>query len=286
MLVRDAPEPPAGIDAGIEVFMLRRNLSSVFVAGAYVFPGGAVDAQDRGDAMRQLVGGVDDATASSHLGLGAGGLGFWVAAIRESFEEAGVLLARDATSGEHASPEVVDGLGSVRAAVAAGERSFAEVVRDSGLVLDGGCLRVFGHWITPSPAPRRYDTWFFLAPGPVGHAYVHDDLETIASTWVRPADALERARRNELELIYPTYRSLEGLSRFDTVDELFAAVDRAWADPATALRPFENGRAWQVRLPGDERGADGRMADAVAHSTTSERAPEEAPLGAPTSGGG
>jgi 8-oxo-dGTP pyrophosphatase MutT (NUDIX family) len=299
MLVRDAPEAPAGI----EVFMLRRNLSSVFVAGAHVFPGGAVDEDDRSDAMQVIVTGLDDASASARLGRDDAGLGFWVAAIRESFEEAGVLLARDAATGKHAAPHVVESLDEARAAVAAGERSFAEVVRDAGLVLDAGCLRVFGHWITPSPAPRRYDTWFFVAPAPAGHAYAHDETETIASAWVRPSDALEQARRHELELIYPTYRCVEALSRFDSTAALFAAVDDAWRDPRRALAEVVGERAWQVRLPGDDHGEHERRADAIAHSTTSHRrpaaerhvvgggverprrsTPQEVPLAVPTNG--
>jgi 8-oxo-dGTP pyrophosphatase MutT (NUDIX family) len=272
MLVRDAHEAPAGI----EVFMLRRNLSSVFVAGAHVFPGGAVDAEDDSAEMHALVVGIDDAEASRRLGRPSGGLAFWVAAIRESFEEAGVLLARDAATGDVVSSATVEHLAATRAAVAAGERSFADVVRGAGLVLDGGCLRVFGHWITPSPAPRRYDTWFFLAPAPAGHAYEHDDIETIASEWVRPTDALALARRRELELIYPTYRTVEALSRFGTTSDLFRAVDEAWVDPPRALREVESTRAFQVRLPGDDEGIDERVADAVAHSTTSRGRPIDA----------
>ena len=269
MLVRDAAEAPAGI----EVFMLRRNLSSVFVAGAHVFPGGAVDDDDRGPAAQALVTGVDATSASARLGRDHGGLGFWVAAIRESFEEAGVLLARDAATGTPVALPVVEALDETRAAVAAGARSFTEIVRDAGLVLDAGCLRVFGHWITPSPAPRRYDTWFFLAPAPAGHAYAHDEQETIASAWVRPADALEQARRKDLELIYPTYRSIEALSRFDSTAALFAAVDDAWRDPQGALAEVVGERAWQVRLPGDGDDESARRADAIAHSTTSRRRP-------------
>jgi 8-oxo-dGTP pyrophosphatase MutT (NUDIX family) len=262
-----------GRPEGLEVFMLRRNLSSVFVAGAYVFPGGAVDPHDRSEVMAGLVHGLDDASASSLLGRPDGGLGFWVAAIRESFEEAGVLLARAAATDAPASPKIVDRLGPLRPQVAAGDVAFADVVRDADLVLDAACLRVFAHWITPSPAPRRYDTWFFLAPAPAGHAYRHDDDETIDSTWAQPADALARARRRELELIYPTYRCIEALSRFETTEALFAAVDEAWQAPEHALAPVEAHRAWQVRLPGDDEGGADRVADALAHSTTSHRRP-------------
>ena len=175
------------------------------------------------------------------------------------------------------APHVVESLDHARAAVASGDRSFTDVLRDAGLVLDGGCLRVFGHWITPSPAPRRYDTWFFVAPAPADHTYVHDDTETIASAWVRPADALEQARRKQLELIYPTYRSIEALSRFESTDALFAAVDDAWREPRRALVEVVGDRAWQVRLPGDDDGDPERRADAMAHSTTSRRRPVAVP---------
>jgi 8-oxo-dGTP pyrophosphatase MutT (NUDIX family) len=268
MLVRDAPGPAAGPGAStIEVFMLRRNLRSAFVAGAYVFPGGAVDDDDRQAPLLGLVDGLDAATADSLLGVDAGALGFWVAAIRESFEEAGVLLARDATTGTAVAPDLVAALAPFRPKVACGDHSFADLVGSRGLVLDAGPLRVFAHWITPQPAPRRYDTWFFVAPAPPGHAYEHDEDETVASEWVRPGDALARARRAELELIYPTFRSLQALARFPTTADLLAAVDATWRGPPPALRVMNPGQGWQIRLPGDAELDDGN-ADAMAHSTT------------------
>jgi 8-oxo-dGTP pyrophosphatase MutT (NUDIX family) len=272
MLVRDAPGGPTGsAPDGVEVFMLRRNLRSAFVAGAYVFPGGAVDPDDRAPEMLAIVDGLDAATADARLGVTSGALGFWVAAIRESFEEAGVLLARDAASGAPVPLDLAEELAPARGAVAAGDRSFAELVAPRGLLLDAGPLRVFAHWITPEPAPRRYDTWFFVAPAPAGHAYEHDFDETVASEWVRPSDALARARAGDLELIYPTFRSLQALARFSTVEELLDAVDAAWDGPAPALRVMNPGQGWQVRLPGDEPGEDpgsAADADAIEHSIT------------------
>ena len=275
MLVRDSPEPSGGpgqstiAPSTIEVFMLRRNLRSAFVAGAYVFPGGAVDPDDRGAPLLGLVEGVDAGTADALLGVTSGALGFWVAAIRESFEEAGVLLARNAASGTTVDPGLVAELAPARPAVAAGERSFADLVRPHGLALDAGALRVFAHWITPEPAPRRYDTWFFIAPAPPGHAYEHDFDETVASEWVRPADALERARRGEFDLIYPTFKSLQAITRFTSTPELFDAVDAAWRAPTPALRVMNPDQGWQVRLRGDGGdGDDEGDADAIAHSTT------------------
>jgi hypothetical protein len=180
-----------------------------------------------------------------------------------------VLLARDATSGAAVSPELVADLAPARPEVAAGTRSFAGLVRDHGLVLDAGALRVFAHWITPEPAPRRYDTWFFVAPAPTGHAYEHDFDETIASEWVRPTTALERARRGELELIYPTFKSLQAIERFSCVADLFDAVDATWRGPPPALRVMNPGQGWQLRLPGDDRDHDRTAeSDAIEHSIT------------------
>ena len=240
MLVRDAPD--------LQVFMLRRNLRSEWVAGAYVFPGGAVDPEDRTDESYARCPGRTDAAASALLGVGSGGLGFWVAAIRESFEEAGVLLARPRGS---TTLDLSD-LEAERVAVNRGDRRFLDVLTAQDLVLDVDRLHLFSHWITPAGMPRRYDTWFFVAEAPAGHTYLHDDGETVASTWIRPADALERADAGELELIFPTRRSLEALTRFETASEVVAVV-RAASDlpPATQPRIVADGNGARLLLPGD-----------------------------------
>jgi 8-oxo-dGTP pyrophosphatase MutT (NUDIX family) len=273
LLIRDAPSARDAESPGIEVFMLRRNQRSVFVAGAHVFPGGAVDLEDRAPSTFALVHGIDDVTASARLGREQGGLAFWVAAIRETFEEAGVLLARDRANGDAIRTDVAAGLEHARGPVAAGDISFARLVTDHGLVLDGGSLRVLSHWITPMPAPRRYDTWFFVAPAPPDHAYVHDDDETVESEWLATGDALERSRRGEIDLIYPTYRTLQAIGRFASCADLFAALDHVWRDPPmeSAMRVVSGSHAWQVHLPGDELDDHEQEADARAHSVTSGR---------------
>jgi 8-oxo-dGTP pyrophosphatase MutT (NUDIX family) len=240
MLVRDAPR--------LEVFMLRRNLAVEFMGGAYVFPGGAVDADDRAPELLDRCHGRDDSSASTQLGLHAGGMGFWVAAIREAFEEAGVLLARSAATGRPVDlddPSVADRLDAARRSVGAGERPFLEVVEDEDLWLDAGALHLFSHWITPAASPRRYDTWFFVAAAPEGHAYLHDDSETVGSVWIRPKDALARAERGELEIIFPTMRNLEQLARFATAGELLDAVS------ASEPRVVADAGGARILLPGD-----------------------------------
>lgn len=218
MLVRDAPH--------LEVFMLRRNLGALWVGGAHVFPGGAVDADDRDERLLSRCDGPNDVTASRLLGHDSGGLGYWVAAIRETFEEAGVLLAR------HSDGSLIDPresawgrLVEARDALNAGHCSFTEVVESEDLLLACSSLMLFSHWITPVGIPRRYDTWFFVAAAPEGHAYLHDDGETVESAWKRPPDALAEAERDEINLILPTQRSLDALRHFGSTDELFSHIE-------------------------------------------------------------
>jgi 8-oxo-dGTP pyrophosphatase MutT (NUDIX family) len=245
MLVRDDP--------GLEVFMLRRNLEAKFMGGAYVFPGGAVDADDRAPELLARCHGRDDAGASAALGLPIGGLGFWVAAVREAFEEAGVLLARSAATGlpvDLDDTALATRIEAARVLVGSGERPFLQVVEDEDLLLDAGALHLFSHWITPAGAPRRYDTWFFVAAAPDGHAYLHDDSETVASVWIRPGDALDRARRGELELIFPTIRNLEQLARFVSGRDFLDAVSDATSG-AVGARMIADASGSRVLLPID-----------------------------------
>ena len=259
MLVRDAPAGARGADdpGGLEVFMLRRNLSSDFVGGAYVFPGGAVDDHDRHVDLEAVCLGRTDADASAQLGVGSGGLAFWVAAIRESFEEAGVLLAVDAASPDGSlirldEPEVAARFARHRAAVDHGERRLVDVCRDEGLVLAVGGIHYFAHWITPEGGPRRYDTRFFVARAPEGQVPLHDDREVIANLWVRPSEALAAHRAGDFDLIFPTMRSLVALERFARADDLLAAAAAVGEVPTMLPRIVEDeGGGLRIVLPGD-----------------------------------
>ena len=192
LILRDGP-PDADGDA-LEVFMLRRNLDSDFVGGAFVFPGGAVDPEDRHDDLDAVCRGRSDADASARLGIEQGGLAFWVAAIRESFEEAGVLLAYhpDGDVIRLADPETNERFAAHRAAVDGGQRRLVEICEEEQLQLAVDAIWYFGHWITPVGAPRRYDTRFFVTLAPPAQTPVHDDHEVIANTWIKPKDALAR----------------------------------------------------------------------------------------------
>lgn len=254
MLVRDstADDVPA-----LEVCMLRRHLDSDFVGGAYVFPGGKVDDDDRSTAAGDASTGRDDPEASDLLGVDAGGLAFWVAALRECFEEAGVLLAyrEEVAAGgvliEVADPEARRRLAARRAELNAGTIGFLELLRSEGLRLAVDQVHYFSHWITPEPAPKRYDTRFFVAALPPGQVPVHDDHETVDTVWVRPADALERAAAGEFDLIFPTMKNLEAVSRFATSGELLTAAAAIERVPTVLPRVVADERGFRILLPGD-----------------------------------
>jgi 8-oxo-dGTP pyrophosphatase MutT (NUDIX family) len=240
MLLRDTAEGP-------EVFMLRRTTSAAFARGAYVFPGGRVDDTDSATELEPYCRGLDDAAASDTLGLDAGGLAFWVAAVRECFEEAGVLL------GSRRSGAPLDLTNGERDDVHDGALSMAELCSRHDLELDVGDVLYVAHWVTPRGESRRFDTRFFLAAAPVDQDPLHDDSETIASRWYRPADALAAMNAREVMLMPPTIAMLEMLGQHQTTAEAIDSARRAGPppriEPRLRLRP--DGKFAGVSLPGD-----------------------------------
>ena len=197
LLLRDGPE-------GIEVLMTRRSPTASFAPGAYVFPGGGIDAADataHTDAARR--------PGQSDLHLTQA-----IAAIRESFEELGVLLARHA-----------DGCFAGTADIAALDRKapFADQCRARGLTLAADAVFVLAHWITDRDLPRRFDVPFLVARMPDGQQPVADEAEQFEPVWVRPADALKRHEAGQFFIIFPTIRTLERLQHFKRVDDVLAA---------------------------------------------------------------
>jgi 8-oxo-dGTP pyrophosphatase MutT (NUDIX family) len=254
MLVRDADsdEGPA-----LEVCMLRRHLNSDFVGGAYVFPGGKVDEADRTSVAEDACVGRSDAVASDMLGTDAGGLAFWIAALRECFEEAGVLLAYPEGVGpggelvDVSDPSVRRRLAALRVEVNAGTVGFLDACRSEGLCLAVDRVHYFSHWITPEPAPKRYDTRFFVTALPPGQVPVHDDHETTDTVWIRPTEALERGRAGEFDIIFPTIKNLEAIARFTTSTELLAAAAAVERVPTVLPRVVADERGFRILLPGD-----------------------------------
>jgi 8-oxo-dGTP pyrophosphatase MutT (NUDIX family) len=248
MLVRDGTGP-----SPLEVLMVRRSLELDFVSGAYVFPGGALDQSDGSGAEAFCTGRRDEAV-SELLDVGEGGLAYWVAALRESFEEVGLLLAyrADGSLLSFADPEEEARFAEHRRALNAGELSLFELCERESLTL--ACDRVFyfAHWITPLGAPRRYDTRFFVAPAPPAQHSQHDAAETIASMWVRPAEALARFEANEIEMVLPTLRNLRAIGQFPTSAALLDAAAREPAVTTVAPRYVNDEHGTRIVLRGDQ----------------------------------
>jgi len=197
--------------------------------------------------------GRDDAEASRILGIERGGLGFFAAAIRECFEEAGILLALRA-GGEPLSfvdPATERRFVEHRRALNAGETTLAAICLAEDLRLDLARISYFSHWITPEGAPRRYDTRFFVGVVPEGQVALHDDEEVVASTWIVPGEALARHHAGELDLMFPTMKNLEAIGRFTSAAELMAAAAAAEV-PAILPRITVEGEGVRIVLPGDE----------------------------------
>ena len=230
IVLRDAQ---AGAPAGPQVLLLRRaDRPGDQNSGAAVFPGGLLDRADRGHYER--CDGLDDAAASIRLGLPADGLHYWIAAVRECFEEAGLLFATGADGGPaDLSRFPADELWSLRQTLYANQVGMAEVCQRLGVRLAAGELAYHSHWITPLGMPKIFDTRFFIARAPAGQTALADGQETVELLWLTPAEALDKARG--LKLMNVTERTLGHLAGFATTQ---AAIDAARAQVAVpVIRP-------------------------------------------------
>jgi len=201
LLVRDGA-------SGLEVFMVERHHQIDFATGALVFPGGKVDDADLDPRLRARCAGA--------AGLDDAALALRVAAIRETFEECGVLLAH----------------GLTRAPAA--DRDFTGLVLREGLALACDRLVPFAHWITPAVVPKRFDTHFFLAVAPADQLALHDGRESVDSLWIAPAAALAEAEAGRRTIIFPTLMNLARLAQARSVADAFA---RAAAQPVVTVQP-------------------------------------------------
>ena len=250
LLVRDAD---AG---GVEVFMLRRTFNAAFASGMFVFPGGKVDDVDGVDEIAELCDGLTDAHASSLLGIANGGLAYWVACIRECFEEAGVLLARHESSGDVVrfdDEATAKRFEAERENIHDGSVALLDLCKREGLRLTTDDIHYVSHWITPMGEKRRFDTRFFIARAPQAQEPLHDDGETIESFWISPQEAIERAHEKDLMLMPPTKANIEFLLPFKTADEVLAAAAQV-GTPQTILPKLKidsDGRVLGIAMPGD-----------------------------------
>jgi 8-oxo-dGTP pyrophosphatase MutT (NUDIX family) len=250
VLLRDRPGGP------YEVFLMRRHRDQAFMGGAYVFPGGRLDDADQDPGLASCTGGFSAAEARRLLQEPAlpetTAVGLFVAAIRETFEEAGVLLARTAAGG------VVDLADQSRAARFAdyrlelheGRLTLAGLAGQEGISYAPDLLVPYSHWITPEIEPRRFDTRFFLARLPEGQAAVHDRMELTESCWMTTAFALAEHAAGRIVLMPPTLKTIEELQAFSRTGDLFAAA-RSRRIAAILPEAFRADNRFGVRLPND-----------------------------------
>ena len=209
VLLRDGAE-------GLEVFLIVRHREIEFQGGASVFPGGSVSEADRDPGLRARAAGAE--------GLDDEAFARAVAAVREGFEECGLLLAQADGASSLLDAERTAALEPYRAALERDEISLLDVLGRERLVLALDELVPQAHWVTPDFAPKRFDTWFFMARAPEGRTLAHDGMEAIDSIWIRPRQAIAEANAGARRLVFVTRLTVQWLARFGTVADVLAAA--------------------------------------------------------------
>jgi 8-oxo-dGTP pyrophosphatase MutT (NUDIX family) len=212
---------------GLEVLLLRRVRSSGFVPGAYVFPGGRVDADDATPALLARLEGLSPERARRRLGLAVDAVpaaaAYVIAALREAFEETGLLVGRRPDGSPPPSAALDPAVARARTRLLADEGVFADVLDELEVRMDGAALEYVAHWITPVVEPRRYDTRFFAAAVEGDSPVSLHAAEMTDALWITPAAALDRSREGRLPMVFPTLRTLEALVDYGSPRSALAA---------------------------------------------------------------
>ncbi len=246
MLLRDGA-------AGLEVFMVRRVVQSDFMPNVYVFPGGSVSEDDR---SVERIGGICQlvlpslADPENRTALGSG---VRAGAIRELFEEAGVLLAYHQGQMLALTPENLERFTRYRDAFNRRNGSLVDLATEEDLTLATDKLRYFSHWVTPEGMPKRFDTHFFLATAPVEQEAAHDQLETSDGVWVNPGQALTRFDHGRFPLVFATIYQLRELAQFLNVEQALTYAEKHPVMSRLPVMVEENGTA-RVHLPENPTG--------------------------------
>ncbi len=226
-----------------ELFMVRRHEKSSF-GSAYAFPGGVLDSDDA--AVHEFCACIGELEANAHLGVRTSGLDYYSAAIRELFEESGVLLAD--------IEQVDEDLDAVRDGLNCGAEDWSDFVTRNRLQLHCDKLFYFSHWITPQVMKQRYSTRFFLTEMPAGQQASHCGGELTNSCWISAHDMLEAGRAGKASLHFPTIKTLESIARHKSLGELveWARSCVEWGVtsmlPAVVIRDGEE----HIALPGEK----------------------------------
>lgn len=232
MIVQDRPK--------LQVLMVQRTSRAVFGPSAWVFPGGRVDPDDAAE-LSHVVHGLSDAEASAMLEVPTNGRAWWVAGLRETLEEAGVLLG----AGDASLPVIE----ATRDAVHADAGVFVDALAANGLSLDLSEMSEVGRFITPMGPPRRFDARFFVAAAPTDQVAQHDEEEVVQHVWIEPSEAIAQFRRDAFPMMSVTHRMLACLARYETVSDLMVVAKER--RPAQRVRVNDPDGAYEVVLPGE-----------------------------------
>ena len=243
ILMRDASE------GGFEILMVKRSSRSTF-GSIYVFPGGKLDPEDSTRELYSYCEGMADAEASRKLGIEKDGLAYWIACIRECFEEVGILL----TGSNDLLIQDTHKLNALRNKLNNKEITFKDICLSESLNLRAKNIVPCAHWITPTIEPKRFDTRFFLAKVNVEQLASHDGFELTESFWIKPEDALAKLQNGEMSMILPTIKNIEKLAEFSTSTEAFNHFKGLGNNAIPPILPkfIKREGEWVGFLPGEE----------------------------------
>ena len=246
MIVRDS-------DIGVQVFMMKRSLRSSF-GGIWVFPGGILEDQDQDIAKKNYCNGIDEKKAKAILNYDQESLTYWIASLRETFEETGALIAnRDNNSFFTPTEDEAIILERLRSDLNNGKISFISILKQLKLKIALERLIYISHWITPDVETKRYTTRFFLTSLNEEVTMTHDDLEGTDSKWIGINEALEAHKAGRISLIMPTIKNLESISSYKNTQEMISAKNAIKAKDIPAIEPkfFKENGQWKGLLPGE-----------------------------------
>jgi|TARA_B110000238_G_scaffold200819_1_gene252562 8-oxo-dGTP pyrophosphatase MutT (NUDIX family) len=201
-----------------EILMLRRTNAAVFAGGMYVFPGGKIDEADADPELINFISPLGAPQLRQQIALGDAWQACWVAGIRETFEESGILLAYTA-DGVLANTQAMN-LDQARAEVHDGTLTLKALCAREGLTLAVDQIHYFNRWVTPPGRPRRFDTRFFITSAPLNQLHRHDGAETTESLWISPTKALDRNAQDDFGMMTVTIKQLETLNQYQSLTSL------------------------------------------------------------------
>ena len=237
------------IKGDFEIFMVKRSSRSTF-GSLYVFPGGKLDPEDSENDLYPYCEGMNNEEASKQLGIKDNGLSFWIACIRECFEEVGVLL----TNPDDSILQDTYKLTKLRKELNNKEITFKEICVSESLRLRTKNIVPCAHWITPEIETKRFDTRFFLAKVNAKQLASHDGFELTESFWIKPADALAKLKNGEMNMILPTIKNIEKLAEFSSSTEAFNYFEGLGDNAIPPILPkfIKKDGEWVGFLPGEE----------------------------------